>query len=461
MRRRMIVLFTALLSALLLGALERSSLAQKDGGGSGLGHWVMTSYDEEGVSQIGDRTFTWPGGDGFDHSIMYSDLYRGQTVSMSLFGTATYTFKWLDDVGNPAPNPPHVVFLKEEAGAGWNGYEAGGTEDDISSDGDSASDGFGDTYYHDKDETGVWGQCTTDPHPRLVQVDGSSGTIVRTANISCSTQVSLLASAPADGWVTIDFDYSVSIDTRGVYIESNVDPTYKKGPDGSQVLNVRDPDGTMHGDTLAPSPGASWLFSYSANDAGIWGYNSEYHWYSDKTDYWDSGTFCPAPIPDLAVNYSNGVSGNIRPGDTDRLYIHAIDSLDGASAQAYYFMTFHELGENIQTTVDVTQAGTATRITQAINPGPQGGSYSFTVSTSVSVTNSADAEASLTAEFIAAKLGFTLGETYQSQVGNTVTFNLQPNMYNWVVRTPFHKHREGVGDAYDAHGYEGAQGMAH
>jgi hypothetical protein len=210
----------------------------------------MTTYEELGSSNINGWNFTWPGGGAFDHSIMYTDMLPGDTANMSFSGTAKYTYKWLDGNGNPAANPPAKVYIKEWSFAEWCAIIGGYSLTPLSAAG-QADGGLMDAYVGSSSEGPTFrgGQTTSYSTPHLVQVDGSSGTIERTVNVSANATASI-SQYSYGGNLSADFNYGVDIDTRGVTLT-------RDGAHGETI----DSDGTVHGDTTFSYYDESWTSS--------------------------------------------------------------------------------------------------------------------------------------------------------------------------------------------------------
>jgi hypothetical protein len=430
-RARLAVLIPAVFCILGLGA-SKESRAQSGG------HWIVSYANSGGFSW----TATSNGGTvtSGTKSALHHTKFGGnsgyQFVSADMNVTTTATLTWVDSNNNPiTPGPAHAYF-REDCSSIADDLRAG-----------TYSGTMNDSY---SDPTVDYGYTIESAGRHLVQRDGTSGTITLSRTFTGHFQVS----GVSQGYCMVDWGYSVTPDPRHVEVSASIDPTYYKAADGTRTQNVRADDGTLNGDTVYNINSVT--YSAIATPAD-WTANSEYHWYSSLTGYWSSGVFSSSPIPDLSVSYWSWGNPVGSPGQQDHLYVHLIDSGDGANASGNYYLRLHDSVENFTTTVDTSQTGSRVRATPAINPGSNGGSYSFTVTNTVSFTSGATAQYSLTALQVAANLGFNLSSTYSSTSGGTLTFNLTANMYNWVDFIPFWHHREGTADVYDDHGFGGTK----
>jgi hypothetical protein len=317
------------------------------GGGSGNPHWQIT-VTRSGQTTISVRnpggqevypsgTYPWGNPNPPEPSLIWMDV--GYTVTINSAGTHTVSAVRVDAQGNPAtpPDDKKKLHLLLTAHAGWSLNVDDSLQCSISH---SADDGWADP--EDVEYSFYNGVNGASDGKHLITLDGSSGT----ATYTCQQQHANISvqSTGASGTVSASCSLTALEDTRAVTISSAVDPTYYRVLSGgvpTQVANVRAADGTMYGDTVIPFPyGVS--IAYSAATVGAWANNSEYHWYSSLTGYWDQGTFQPAAIPDLNPVYS----GNLTAGSVDHIFIHLIDSADSANATANYYMTFHDKYEN-------------------------------------------------------------------------------------------------------------------
>jgi hypothetical protein len=321
---RVLVVLAVVLALMPCGALAQT------------GHWSITYSTPTG-------SLDWCLNNG---SVQHSSLplhhkrvgWQSSTRTAWIQETATQTatLSWVDDQGNPAPNPPPFVSVKIRAHAKWDG--AG----DIYR-GD-ADDGQGDPK-DTKHDRGNGRAVSEGIHLR--RYDASRG-IVRITN-TC-TQKGEISSAHSGG-VEVEWDFSVAVDNRFVQISPSVGPTYYRViRNGLPVRVAHTPaaDGTMWGDTVAPFPDTETIaISYGGVPSLGWGPSCTYHWYSNRTDYRDAGTWSSRnPFPTLRVRYRNAPA---QPGVRDHIHLRLTDHADGATATANYYMRFHAKYEDWQT----------------------------------------------------------------------------------------------------------------
>jgi hypothetical protein len=150
--------------------------------------------------------------------------------------------------------------------------------------------------------------------------------------------------------ISTEVDYLAEPDNRAVTVSCPaVDISQYRDPPltGPVIVNTRQPDGSLRGDTLLSSniqgdqiAGNSQSFSYHANVAGSW--SGTYHWFSSFTGYNDSGSFPSVPDFSVPVTYYTGGSPNpTNTGGIDHIFLSMYDGSDGAEATGNYYMHFH------------------------------------------------------------------------------------------------------------------------
>lgn len=172
---------------------------------------------------------------------------------------------------------------------------------------------------------------------RLVHLKISGGSVTKTVSLSASvTAVADLGSARS---VIASVSFNASVDPRSLYVGSDIDTSYTRGmgidghtPGPYQKANQRQDDGSMVGDTLAPSgPLQGNSITYSALLGGNWGSNPVYSWQSEKNNSHPTGNTFP-------ITYN---TTNAPPDSSDNITLTVTDPRDGVSAKATYKMTFH------------------------------------------------------------------------------------------------------------------------
>ena len=130
---------------------------------------------------------------------------------------------------------------------------------------------------------------------------------------------------------------------------------------GPIIINVRQSDGTLRGDTLRPyvqliGGAQDMLVGFHANVAGNWGGNSLYLWNNqyggpvNPGDNTDSGTFTLGvnDVPDHDATYRASLWGLGGASNlVDHIYLHLTDSRDGIDGTANYYLHVHEQYEPI------------------------------------------------------------------------------------------------------------------
>ncbi len=286
----------------------------------------------------------------------------GESLTYAVNGTVVYTWKWNGGPNNVPPPATQCVLESATAEASGGGDVNGtvtvtasggiGKEnkvDSVSPDGktQSHSDGFGGA--------------------QLVTMDGSSGTLTVTGTVQAECDLSEPKSSggypgggyPGGGYPGGGYPgsggsgslhgnagcyFTAALDTRGVIISADIDPTYQKDPDSkARVQNQRSPTGALKGDTLVPPSGSSSTINYLADVLGSWSYNSQGSWSSVLNPFGPTFFF-----PD----FSGGIAplqeslGSIQAGFVDPVSIQLTDSAYGVTASNSYTMRFHDEVEN-------------------------------------------------------------------------------------------------------------------
>jgi hypothetical protein len=276
-------------------------------------------------------------------------VYPSATTGAASTGTASLTVNWTITYTGQAPTPDYVYILTQKdvivgenlpngatpgSGTGTVQGSVGGTDADVT------NNTMDTEAYH-------W---------RVVRlpVTGGVGHYTSTMTIS-ATSLSGTTNQSKFTQVTVS-DY-VAIDNRGIAISSSLDATNKRvvvNGVATSVANVRSADGTMHGDTIAPTAGGDSLsVTYTPVASGAWaGYApnnyGHYYWYSSLTGTSDNHGFgIGDPILAFDVTYYNPPAA---PSQVDHIYIHVIDDSDGSDGTANYYMTFHNKYEDWNTT---------------------------------------------------------------------------------------------------------------
>ncbi len=438
--------------AVVLALMPCGALAQA-------GHWSITYSTPTG-------SLDWCLNNG---SVQHSSLplhhkrigWQSSTRTAWIQETATQTatLSWVDDQGNPAPNPPPFVSVKIWAHAKW--------------------DGAGDIYRGDADDG--QGDPKVTKHDRgngravsegihLRRYDASRG-IVRITN-TCTQKGEI--SSTHSGGVEVEWDFQVAVDNRFVQISADVDPTYYRNIQNDspvRVMHTPAADGTMWGDTVAPFPiTATGLtdaldtiaITYAGLPSGNWGPSCAYHWYSNLTDYWGAGTWSPPnPFPTLMVLYRNPPA---QPTAQDHIHLRLTDPADGATATANYYMRFHAKYEDwLQTAhvvhpLDYSEARGDWVYLMTL-PNPTSAPLSSTLTNSVTITKTMSGtiggEASGPWEALTLKLAasITVGEQVSATVSQSTTFTAAPYTKILCLGAITWDERSGTCSKWDASGY--------
>ena len=376
----------------------------------------------------------------------------------------TFTITWTGS--GAAPDHVDIKTAKSVQVGRYLVYGSGGS---------GYGDSLGDPGGNDQNvENGVFN--TTQSHARVIRLPVSSGQATFNALLDITIFSPTTTHLPdySDSVSVVCHD-KVTIDNREVNISSSLDPTYYRGTDSNgnpvPVLNARQPDGTMYGDTLKPSsqfPYNSFPVTYSAAPSGSWSQNSQYHWYSSLTGDVDSGAFNPNSIYPFGTTYMNPP---VVGGQTDHIYIHLIDSGDGSDATNNYYMKFHKEYEDwVRTSLlehplpfyqsPYPSEDWQVRLTTIDNPSGQSQTvmigHSMTVQHQMSGT--IGGQQTLDAEGIGAfqmNEGITVGETVSYTFSETFECTAAPYTNTTFYGGIMWEERQGTCSVWGGHGYMG------
>ncbi len=424
-------------------------------------------------------------------------------ASETVAGNADITFKWVGQ--GPAPE---YFSAKVTVDAGW-GVVSDFPDGSLTIPTAAADDGFADKMVEKGPQTAAIGQEGDSQGIHLMKVEVQNGeATVDLPECSAADGASFssgTASPYENARIFAVTTFQVQYDPRQLFIHSSVSPTFHKGANGVQVLNVPSPDGTLSDDTVQPItvPGAFDLLTelipdlsatYSGLPAGPWASNSIYNWSSSLKSDSAMGLFNPDQIQDLSEVYdytdfpSTGKSSDDK---TDQVLLKATDSLDLAKATAIYYLTFHQPFENWHATntvahplpsatsitfAECAQAATATGTVFHLgdwsvdgpfnNPNsfamPQVISPTVTYSQSAADTGSIALNSSLglTADLI--NLGFELNEGFSTTSTTEITYafpavtlTIPPHTSEFYLWAKGFSVTNGLTDYYDVHGFEG------
>lgn len=327
-----------------------------------VGRWVVI-YDRQGAYEYDlnpdplnqyPRVILWNDPVSPGNLLTYSS---GNGFSARVRGSIVAILRWLDQNGNPAPNPPRRVYLLEEGIASWwvGWGPLGAEQPDV---GGTADNGLGDPAVYGVDSSSQYMHMTS-AGKHLVQRDGSSGEIhlwfIPTAQFTglSTTQY---------GHAQVGANFMVTVDTRGITLRRD-----------SAVGETIDQEGTVYGDTiysrdvtiLPADPGA---MPVTYEEENIQQFHPEYvgswHWVLGETwegwasdvpdvewrwepshsgNKWDLGIW-KAPKGTIALY--NGATGDYTyaPSGISTMLImySAKDRQDGAQCEAWYVIRVHD-----------------------------------------------------------------------------------------------------------------------
>ncbi len=269
------------------------------------------------------------------------------SVKMSSAGTVTETWVWVPAAApNGRPAPPYLdllisapVSVRITPSYSNSSLTSGMTGTA------TASNGLGDTVTAtaaglDQVTPGLPGK-----HLRRFAV-GPGGKVTVSVSLSSSTSSSNSvpyswgsaavftdAYASAKAWQD---DREVTISCPAVDIDINGDSKYRDpAVTGPVVVNARQPDGTLRGDTVVPLGDGS--FAYTPNVIGFWNaVGTTWHWYSSPVSNGDlSGDYPNVQVFNDVYLYGAAV------GKTEHIYLSLYDGHDQAKAAGNYYMHYH------------------------------------------------------------------------------------------------------------------------
>ena len=275
--------------------------------------------------------------------------YWNESVNTEIVATddVTVTLTWHPDAGQNDPPPPTLTLKETSHSQSDAGYNGPGTP--TASDG-WAEDGLGDPAVFSS--TNAFGKSMGS---HLITVDSHTGVVM--------LHHTLLAQTPSNFWITetdpndpdyeysywlwmptsYEYFYNVTHDTRAATISCPaVDIDLSGGSKyrepaltGPIITNVRQPDGTLRGDTVAPLSVST--FEYSANVAGTWSPSgTTWHWYSSPiSNTGTSGDYPSVPVFDDTYAYGTAT------GNSEHIYLSLYDGQDQAKAAGNYDMHYH------------------------------------------------------------------------------------------------------------------------
>lgn len=337
----------------------------------------------------------------------------------------------------------------------------------------SASDGLGDPSVLDSGGASSMGR-------RLTRKDGSSGTITLSRSLTASGSALDMVSRWA--WVMVDYDYTVQLDPRAVWLNRSQTRAVAVDPVG-RIYNDRiDGDGiTPRGDTIysyirtsasgagsvsstvynsqtfQPGWSAEWQFIQDSN--GIFTINGDWAWNpGDWSDKWDYGLLT-TPIGRMEWFFGKWVN---KDAANDIAITYSVtDRRDKAQASANYILTMHGPRETVLINPDRPKRilvgdppggrvwQTATFANQTLNFGI---TRSFTHSIGVSFTS--DIAQWFGKENFGIEANYTYSRTFESNFSTAVSdvpvgYGTYLELYNsYVVKS-------GIVDLFDAGGYTG------
>lgn len=280
-----------------------------------------------------------------------------ESLTYKVNGTVTYTWTWNGGPNNVPPPTTQCVLETATAGASGGG-DVGGTVTATASDGGIGKENKTDSVSADG-KTQSHGDSFGGA--QLVTMDGSSGTLTVTGTVQAECDLSEPKSSgyPGGGYPGGGYSgsggsgtlsgsaggyFTAVLDTRGVMISADIDPTYQKDPTSKkQVQNQRSSAGALNGDTLVPPSGTVSTINYFASVIGSWSNNSQGSWSSVVNPFGPTFFF-----PDFSggIAPSQESLGSIKAGFVDPVSIQLTDSIYGVTASNSYTMRFHDEVEN-------------------------------------------------------------------------------------------------------------------
>ncbi len=438
------------------------------------GNWTITNTATFNVTGDGvymeyppPQTTSFSDNDAYVQATAYPN-WDGSASECRATVPVTFTITWTGS--GAAPDHVDIKTAKSVQVGRYLVYGSGGS---------GYGDSLGDPGGNDQNvENGVFN--TTQSHARVIRLPVSNGQATFNALLDITIFSPTTTHLPdySDSVSVVCHD-KVTIDNREVNISSSLDPTYYRGTDSNgnpvPVQNIRQPDGTMYGDTVEPPAGGiiqqGFSVDYQATPGGSWSQNSQYGWTSSLTGAADSGTFNPDSINDLVPIYFNPPAAD---GTSDHIYIHLFDAADGTDATNNYYMRFHApvpQNEWVQTNHLIHPLPTGGVPYPITNPGEWHivGPYNnrTSVTDSVTYTESTNVSASITGSIAAvlpageeadaflANMGITLGLTSSSGSSQSYTAQIPPYSAVDIEWGPGIDEYDGNCGVYGDHGFMG------
>lgn len=194
--------------------------------------------------------------DSSDHDYAYSPyvttiIEGGGSADLRCNETVTVVCDWVDGYGQPAPNAPKHIYLKETATAFYKMFTGsdGGTG--------KADDGVGDVEEGDESAAPVIVGTSSGVHSKVL--DGSSGHA--TFDVTLSASASGSVEAGHQGFVSV-CTYLNCVQYQPLIITSGIETSYYRSG-GQKVAHQRDDGGSISVDTVVSlwSGNPGWLFS--------------------------------------------------------------------------------------------------------------------------------------------------------------------------------------------------------
>ena len=481
-----LIAFLALFAATLAAQAQLLS-----GGPPAVSHWdgpyisltgsnTLATVGADGSAGYGS-TVNWANSPDFFYvpsgvcNIPCSTPYAGHDLRYDCIGSGTVNayYVWVDGSGYPAPNAPSRVYILEDVMTRWRASPSGTGK---------AYDGWDDVP---KDEEN--GQVVQGKH--LVQRDGSSGIV--SVSISMSSEAHTGDATIVGGSAWLQFGCRISLDNRGVFIDSSLGTTYYRGLDVNglpvQIKNMLDLNGTMHGDTVRRDQGTFFnsnalVVDYTAHPQGAWNPYSSFSWINngagvDRSNEPTEGAFNPDPISIFLVLYDHdNADPSKAPGHVFiRLIDAASDSADPVTATANFYMKFHEKYEDWRETVPPVMhpadyvkgqinsdwmIGGSVQYTGSSAPGTTQ-QYSVKVSKSIKLTEAGTIETTVVVQAtnevgfanLQHKESITSTTEVTSSIEQTITVNLTVGYGARVYVAPLSIDKTGACSLWDIQGY--------
>lgn len=225
--QRRLIRVTVLILTLTLWLTSLPAAAQ-------IGRWSDATYTfaNSRCTYPDGAVTTWPTPDAYGLS-GYPVSYDGSRT-MSGTSTITATMRWVDDDGNPAPNPPDKAYLLVSSEASWKVTCSTGS---VTVSDANADNGLG--HAEQLVENAPNSKRKVSSGDRLIQVDGSTGMIIvtRTLNVRATATPDDPEGA-GHFWMSLSF--SVREDTRRIRVTAyRVD---KDDPTNTSISSLDEPN---------------------------------------------------------------------------------------------------------------------------------------------------------------------------------------------------------------------------